>query len=34
VEATGGTAAIGALEDAVRIVAGESGTTILSAMNA
>ena len=28
VEATGGTAAIGSLEDAVRIVAGEAGTTV------
>ena len=34
VEATGGTAAIGALEDAVRIVAGESGTTVQPAQDA
>jgi carbamate kinase len=31
VEATGGTAAIGALEDAVEIVAGRAGTTIAPA---
>jgi carbamate kinase len=29
VRATGGTAAIGALEDAARIVAGEAGTTVM-----
>jgi carbamate kinase len=29
VEATGGTAAIGSLEDAVRVVVGEAGTTVL-----
>jgi carbamate kinase len=28
VEATGGTAAIGALEDAAAILAGEAGTTV------
>ena len=28
VEATGGTAAIGALEDAARIIAGTAGTTV------
>ena len=34
VEATGGTAAIGALEDAVAIVAGTAGTTISPAKSA